>query len=237
MFLCAVARPRGDWDGKVGIWPVVKNYRTQRWSRNRPAGIDEVHPVTMTREIDRDMLINDVIPAIKEKWPQAQKGISIRLQQDNAKPHVLENDAAVIAAGCSNGWTMYPLNQPAQSPDLNCLDLSFFLSIQSLQSQTRPRTTEDLIEEVVYAFHETSADTLNKTFLTLQSVMLEIMKCGGSNTYKIPHLHKDKLRNAGKLPITLPCDVQAYWSARAAIMGPFLVPSNQDASDLDVFLY
>ncbi|KAE9053365.1 hypothetical protein PF010_g32938 [Phytophthora fragariae] len=27
MFLCAVARPRGDWDGKVGIWLVVKNYK------------------------------------------------------------------------------------------------------------------------------------------------------------------------------------------------------------------
>ncbi|KAE9059398.1 hypothetical protein PF005_g31224 [Phytophthora fragariae] len=27
MFLCAVARPRGDWDGKVGIWRVVKNYK------------------------------------------------------------------------------------------------------------------------------------------------------------------------------------------------------------------
>ncbi|KAE9334606.1 hypothetical protein PR003_g13437 [Phytophthora rubi] len=105
------------------------------------------------------------------------------------------------------------------------------------KSQTRPRTTEDLIEEVEYAFHETSADTLTKTFLTLQSVMLEIMKYGGSNTYKIPHIHKDKLRNAGKLPITLPCDVQVYWSARAAIMGHFLAPNNQDASDLDVFLY
>ncbi|KAE8889450.1 hypothetical protein PF011_g27872 [Phytophthora fragariae] len=74
-----------------------------------------------------------------------------------------------------------------RGPSPRC-GLSFFSSIQSLQSQTRPRTTEDLIEE---------------------SVMLEIMKCGGSNTYKIPHLTKDKLRNAGKLPTTLPCDVQA----------------------------
>ncbi|ETP39280.1 hypothetical protein F442_13243 [Phytophthora nicotianae P10297] len=29
MFLCAVARPRGNWDGKVGMWPVVEKYVTQ----------------------------------------------------------------------------------------------------------------------------------------------------------------------------------------------------------------
>ncbi|KAE9073640.1 hypothetical protein PF010_g24991 [Phytophthora fragariae] len=69
MFLCAVARPRGDWDGKVGIWPVVETYTTQRASVNRPAGVEEVRPVSMTREIYRDMLVNDVIPAIKAKWP------------------------------------------------------------------------------------------------------------------------------------------------------------------------
>ncbi|KAE9124608.1 hypothetical protein PF002_g7610 [Phytophthora fragariae] len=90
-----------------------------------------------------------------------------------------------------------------RGPSPRC-GLSFFSSIQSLQSQTRPRTTEDLIEEVEYAFHETSAGTLTKTFLTLQSVMLEIMKCGGSNTYKIPHLHKDKLRNVENYPPRCP---------------------------------
>ncbi|KAE9262527.1 hypothetical protein PR003_g33509 [Phytophthora rubi] len=125
----------------------------------------------MTREIYRDMLVNDVIPAIKAKWPQDQKHIPIRLQQDNAKPHVHEDDAEVLAAGCSDGWMMHPLNQPAQSPDLNCLDLGYFASIQTLQSKTHPRTTVDLIKEVKLAFEETTAVTLNKTFLSLQAVM------------------------------------------------------------------
>ncbi|KAE9298985.1 hypothetical protein PR003_g23110 [Phytophthora rubi] len=53
MFLCAVARPRGDWDGKIGLWPVVETYITQRWSVNRPAGVEEIKPVSMNRILAR----------------------------------------------------------------------------------------------------------------------------------------------------------------------------------------
>jgi hypothetical protein len=67
MFLCVVARPRGEWDGKVGIWPIVETRLTQRRSVNRPAGVDEIHPVSMTRDIARRMFVEDVIPAIKAK--------------------------------------------------------------------------------------------------------------------------------------------------------------------------
>ncbi|KAE9261984.1 hypothetical protein PF008_g32720 [Phytophthora fragariae] len=193
----------------------------------------------MTREIYRDMLVNDVIPAIKAKSPQDQKHIPIRLQQDNAKPHVHEDDAEVLAAGCSDGWMMHPLNQPAQSPDLNCLELGYFASIQTLQSKTHPRTTVDLIKEVKLAFEETTAATPNKTFLSLQAVMEQIMRCGGSNNYKLGHMHKDKLLRAGTLPISLPCDVNVFLNARDAILQPVTasIPGTQEACDLDVFLW
>ncbi|KAE8973997.1 hypothetical protein PF005_g26101 [Phytophthora fragariae] len=217
MFLCAVARPRGDWDGKIGLWPVVETYITQRWSVNRPAGVEEIKPVSMNRTLARRMLVTDVIPAIKAKWPQDQKATLIRIQQDNARPHVLEEDAEVLAAGRADGWNIRLKNQPAQSPDLNCLDLGYLCSIQSLQSHTSPRTTEDLIKEVELTFAETTAETLNKTFLTLQLVMKEIMTNEGRNNYRLPHIHKDKLINAGQLPTTLMCDAEILFSAHSAI--------------------
>ncbi|KAE9302957.1 hypothetical protein PF008_g22352 [Phytophthora fragariae] len=154
MFLCAVARPRGDWDGKIGLWPVVETYITQRWGVNRPAG----RCVTVAKNACR-----------------------------------------------------------AQIPDLNCLDLGYFCSIQSLQSHTSPQTTEDLIKEVEIAFAETTAETLNKTFLTLQLVMKEIMTNEGRNHYRLTHMHKDKLINAGQLPTTLMRDAEILFSARSAI--------------------
>ncbi|ETM37504.1 hypothetical protein L914_15948 [Phytophthora nicotianae] len=47
LFLCAVARPRADWDGKIGLWPVVESYITQRNSVNRPAGVEELRSVSI----------------------------------------------------------------------------------------------------------------------------------------------------------------------------------------------
>ncbi|GMF37369.1 unnamed protein product [Phytophthora fragariaefolia] len=147
MFLCAVARPRGDWGGKIGLWPVVETYTTQRASVNRPAGVEELRPVSITRKISRRMLIDNLIPAIKARWPQNQKHMHIRLQQDYARPHVDEDDPLVLSARCSDGWTIMLSNQPAQIPDLNSLDLGFFSSNQSLRCRTVPRTTEELIAE------------------------------------------------------------------------------------------
>ncbi|GMF46044.1 unnamed protein product [Phytophthora fragariaefolia] len=51
MFLCAVARPHGDWDGKIGLWPVVERYIAQKTSVNSPAGVEELRPVSITRDI------------------------------------------------------------------------------------------------------------------------------------------------------------------------------------------
>ena len=48
-------------------------------------------PVKVTRPVCRDYLINKVIPTIQDKWPDGDKDNF--LQQDNATPHVLPNDA------------------------------------------------------------------------------------------------------------------------------------------------
>ena len=46
----------------------------------------------------REYLINKVIPAIQDKWPDDDEGATIFIQQDNAKPHVLPNDEAFLEA-------------------------------------------------------------------------------------------------------------------------------------------
>ena len=47
---------------------------------------------------------------------------------------------------------------------------------------------------------------VNYIFLTLQSCMVEIIKVGGSNKYKIPHLKKYTLESIGLLPKQLSCE-------------------------------
>ncbi|ETV97336.1 hypothetical protein H310_09675 [Aphanomyces invadans] len=183
IFLVAVARPRPGWDGKVGCWEIVERTTAARSSVNRPAGTVVLRCVNVTRDVYRDLLVNKVLPAIKEKWPTANE--LVYLQQDNARPHISPEDAAFAAAACVGGWDIRILNQPPKSPVLNVLDLGFFNSIQALQQSLECQTMDELIAAVKSAFDLLAPSTLERTFATLRRVM-NIIDCGGDNRYKIP---------------------------------------------------
>jgi hypothetical protein len=163
-------------------------------------------PITVNRDIMREYLIHKVIPAIEAKWPEADRGKPIIIQQDNAPSHVLPTDPELCAAIASTGLDIRLLSQPANSPDLNVLDLGFFSSIQSLTDKCKPRTVQDLIKYVRKEFEDYDSHVLEKVFITLQSCMIEIMKCDGGNGYKIPHMNKDRLQRIGGIPECLSCD-------------------------------
>ncbi|CAM9256569.1 unnamed protein product [Pylaiella littoralis] len=111
--------------------------------------------VEVTKETFKEKLINGVIPAIKEKWPAATRENTIFCQQDNAKPHRVNDDEGLREACSSNGFDIELINQPPNSPDTNILDLGFFASIQSLQDRTRARTIDNLLREVEIAWAAT----------------------------------------------------------------------------------
>ena len=74
MFLCAVARPNfnpsaNSWlDGKLGIWP-TGDWEPVKWgSKNRPKGMLVWKNEMVTKDVYRELLINQIIPAILEKW-------------------------------------------------------------------------------------------------------------------------------------------------------------------------
>lgn len=143
-----------------------------------------------------------VIPAIKQKWPEsASKNIFI--QQDNAKPHIIDSDPDFRAAASADGFNIKLIQQPPNSPDTNINDLGFFNAIQSLQHRRVCRTIDDLVKAVQDAFHDLPAMTLNKVFLTLQCTLTEIMKHKGHNNFKTPHMGKDRLIREGTLPVCL----------------------------------
>jgi hypothetical protein len=102
------------------------------------------------------------------------------------------------------------MNQPPNSPDMNCLDLGFFASLQSLTLNTISRNLDELIDNVTKEFQEYDPTLLNRVYMTLQSCLIEIMKVGGGNKYKIPHMNKERLDALGILPNRLGCDRQLY---------------------------
>lgn len=109
------------------------------------------------------------------------------------------------------------MSQPANSPHLNILDLGFFCAIQSLQHQTCPRTVADFVHAVEELFEEYSAEKVNYIFLTLQSCMKEIMKTGGDNRYKIPHMKKATLVRKNRLPLQISCNLSLVQSVMTAL--------------------
>lgn len=212
MFLTAVSRPtykeNGEllFDGKIGIFPFTFKEPAKRNSRNRVRGTMVTKPIeSVNRAVMKDYYINKLIPAIKMKWPQtASKNITI--QQDNARPHISGNDPDFLAAATSDGFNIQLKQQPANSPDLNVLDLGFFRSISSLQDSKPCTTVEELVKNVQDAFENQEVEKLDNVWLSLQSVMLEIMKCKGHNNYKLQHLHKAAQRRQGTLERDLSVD-------------------------------
>ncbi|XP_074314010.1 uncharacterized protein LOC141649215 [Silene latifolia] len=212
MFMCAVARPiygeNGDllFDGKIGVWPFIEHVPAARKSKHRDAGTIVTKAVeSITRQVTKDCIIQQIIPAIKAKWP-ANASKTIFIQQDNARPHISDLDPDFKAAATSDGFDIHLVFQPPNSPDLNINDLGFFRSLQTLQNDEVASTVDELVNNVMTAFIDHESMKLNFNYLTLQSVMVEIMKCRGQNDFKIPHMSKESLLRQGILPTNLTVD-------------------------------
>ena len=165
----------------------------------------------------RSYLIGKVLKAIMRRWPQELRGQTIYIQQDNAPSHVPGDDEEFAMAVAQIGLDIQLVNQPANSPDLNVLDLGFFASLQSLNYEKISRNLDDLIQNVKTEFYKYDPDTLNRVFLTLQGCMIEVMKDRGGNRYEIPHMDKDKLEAVGMLPTSLCVDRQLYEDVVASL--------------------
>ena len=99
------------------------------------------------------MIVDNVLPMIKAKWPDGNK--RIYLQHDNASTHFCSNFSPFVAAATDKEWDIRLTKQPANNPDLNINDLSFFRALQSGQWDSVEEAHNDidgLIEAVQAAF-------------------------------------------------------------------------------------
>ena len=156
MFLCVCARTRfrdGEciFDGKICCFPLVQYEPAQRGNERtgRVRGDLVMKPITsITREVIRGFMINQVLLAIRAKWPREYVGRPIFIQQDNAPSHLKLDDAEFCEAAKLGGFDIRLICQPPNSPDFNILDLGFFRAIQAIQYQKNAKTMEDLLPAV-----------------------------------------------------------------------------------------
>ncbi|KAG3207910.1 hypothetical protein PC129_g21058 [Phytophthora cactorum] len=129
MTLAAVTRPRWNapsgsyYDGKLGIWPFIVQESAVRSSPRRPAGTLITKEGRVNKWTYRKMLIQHLLPAVRERWPSVCNGEVVRVQQDNTPAYISPMDTQIVAAAAELGLSIELCCQPPNSLDLNCLDL------------------------------------------------------------------------------------------------------------------
>lgn len=88
---------------------------------------------------------------------------------------------------------------------------------QSLQAQECAVNIDELIQAVVKSYNDIDPTSLEDNFITLQSVMREILAHDGGNDFKIPHLDKKGNRRRGTEITRLHCPANIYKSAKKYI--------------------
>ena len=158
MFLCTVARPHFNlsanlwWDGKLGIWPIGDWEPAKRGLKNRPKGTLVWKNKTVTNDVYRDLLINQLILAILGKWLRRDTmSRTIYIQQDGVKNHICQDDEEFNNALTEQDIDAKLYTQTPNSPDVNLLDLGFFRAIQSFNDAS-PKNEEELIQSVQDAY-------------------------------------------------------------------------------------
>jgi hypothetical protein len=190
-------------DGKIGIYPLVEQCAAKRKSCLRPAGTMVPTAVSMTRAVYKEFVFEKLLPDIARKCPWQMRKQTIWIQHDNAPPHrINERELKIRCDQLGVDCRFY--YQPAQSPDLNLCDLSFFPAIQSLFYKIESeRTLAAIVSAVTSAFEIYDPNNLNRGFLSLMMNYNKVLEHDGSNFYKFPHMAKKKLERLGTLPLTL----------------------------------
>ncbi|CAM9537877.1 unnamed protein product [Discosporangium mesarthrocarpum] len=155
----------------------------------------------------KKLTIEAVIPAIKACMPRPEGHITL-VQQDRAMPHTKVGIMESIEE--AEGGDTVIETQPANSPDLNLIDLRFFHSIEQLKEYVGVTSTQELVEATAEAFDVYPRDTLERVWQSLFAVYGKVLGSKGDNVYKTPHLGKEKAEKEGKLPEKTPVDATKY---------------------------
>ena len=115
-------------------------------------------------------------------------------------------------AGSVNGWRFRMKTQPAQSPDLNILDLGFFHSLKTRAAHMKvvAKNKTQLVAKIKLAYQQYPAETLDHIWASLFAVYNCILQCNGDNQYSLPHSGARLRHKNATTGVDLNMDVIAY---------------------------
>jgi len=203
IWFSVIYRPEYDFDGAIGIWPIVKVKTAQRNSKFHRAGDEYDVPDTLKKKGFQQMLKTDVIPAIIERvglWADR-----VVVQLDSAGGHGVKQTTNLLNEYSQEIIVPVPgrqsktrtikiefIAQPTRSPDLNVLDLGAWYSLQSVVEECRyeadptKKLNQRLVEVVLAAWQDwQSAKKLTKLFSTLNRVVTAVVNNQGGNQFNL----------------------------------------------------
>ena len=146
----------------------------------------------------KKFLHHKIITFIMKVWPKAINK-QVKIQWDNAGPHLKHLSPEIIKECTINRWNITFVNQLAKFPNLNVLHLGLFNAIQTVQYRIPLKNTEDLEAAVCDAWGNIKMDTISRMWYTLQVTMDSVFSVVGNNTYKLKHINKTKMLKEGLL--------------------------------------
>lgn len=93
------------------------------------------------------------------------------------------------------------------------LDLGFFNSVQALQQEERATPIDELLSIVMNAFANLSREKLEFILLTLMKVMECFINCDSDNSFKMPHMYKERNKRRGVTISHVCCSREALQKA------------------------
>ncbi|CAM9364093.1 unnamed protein product [Choristocarpus tenellus] len=141
----------------------------------------------MTGEVYEKMLTEKVLPALVSHQCLLKQDI-VFLQDNNVRPHTESAEKPVDDWVTARGFSICVLKQPAQSLDLNTLDLRIFFSLQTRAGCLRSDNIEELAQFVVKRYEEYDTETHKKVWQSLFAQYKTVLNHLGDNN--IMGVHK-----------------------------------------------
>lgn len=161
------------------------------------------------------------------------KGVII--QHDGAGPHNGKgNDFFLPCLGHEHELPISIETQPAQSPDLNKLDLCLFNSLdkQAHILKGNGNTVAELVHAVEEAWEQYPCEALTRAHGLLLEIYRSILLDKGNNQYKVPHSNVRSRQMRGEDPVDPIVPMLVRLAGLEAL--DLLLNPEEDLSDDDV---
>ena len=191
MLVAFLGQPGKKNDGKYGMWSFTDQQPAQRKSKRREAGTMETKCVSVTADIFFEKCIEPggLLDSLIGKIGNYR---TVEVLMDNAKPYIGHGNIDKLNAECrKRGLRVIFKTQPANSPDLNLCDASFFhaLNLRVNKLKMQAKTIDNFITLVLLEFESFPSVALANAINHIYANMNGILLTQGGNELEYRHSH------------------------------------------------